>query len=279
MLRTAMPIAFVLLLVRVHSAYGDDGAQTRVMPERLQSAIGKVDELAKQTLTQSGIPGIAIAVVHHDRVIYQQGFGVREAGQPLPIDADTVFQVASVSKPITSTILAALVGQRLIAWDDRIIDHDPGFRLYDPFVTRELTLRDLLCHRSGLPDHCGDWLEDLGYGRDEILKRLRFQPPASSFRSQYAYTNYGFSEAACAAAKARGTSWEELAERTLFAPLGMKSTSYRFADYAKAPNRALLHVKVDGHWIPKNMRRPDAQAPAGGCSTTLNDLRAGCGCS
>ena len=106
------------------------------MPERLQSAIGKVDELAKQTLTQSGIPGIAIAVVHHDRVIYQQGFGVREAGQPLPIDADTVFQVASVSKPITSTILAALVGQRLIAWDDRIIDHDPGFRLYDPFVTR-----------------------------------------------------------------------------------------------------------------------------------------------
>ena len=101
---------------------------------------------------------------------------------------------------------------------------------------------------------------------------MRYQPPDSSFRSQYAYTNFGYSEAGYAAAKASGESWEELAAKKLFEPLGMTSTSYRFADYAKAKNRALLHVRVDGKWIAKNTRQPDAQAPAGGASTTLNDL-------
>jgi CubicO group peptidase (beta-lactamase class C family) len=101
---------------------------------------------------------------------------------------------------------------------------------------------------------------------------LRYQPPASSFRTEFAYTNFGYSEAAYAAAKARGEAWDDLAAKTLFVPLGMTSTSYRFADYAKAQNRALLHVRVDGKWIAKNTRQPDAQAPAGGVSTTLGDL-------
>jgi len=197
---------------------------------------------------------------------------VCEAGKPQRIDADTVFQVASMSKPLTSTVLAALVGEKRIGWDDRVIDHDPGFRMYDPYVTRELRLRDLLCHRSGLPDHCGDLLEDIGYGRQEVLRRLRFQPPASSFRAQYAYTNFGYSEAGYAAARASRASWENLAVKKLLAPLGMTSTSFRFADYAKAKNRALLHVRVNGKWIAKNTRQPDAQAPAGGASSTLNDL-------
>jgi CubicO group peptidase (beta-lactamase class C family) len=246
--------------------------QTQVTPERVKQAIGELETLTKKTLDDIGVPGIAIAVIHQDQVVFKQGFGVREAGRPERIDADTVFQVASMSKPITSTVLAALVGQGQIDWDDRVIDHDPGFRMYQPFVTRELRLRDLLCHRSGLPDHAGDLLEDLGYSAPEILHRLRYQPPASSFRTEFAYTNFGYSEAAYAAAKARGEAWDDLAAKTLFVPLGMTSTSYRFADYAKAQNRALLHVRVDGKWIAKNTRQPDAQAPAGGVSTTLGDL-------
>jgi CubicO group peptidase (beta-lactamase class C family) len=247
-------------------------AQEHVAPERLQSAVHKLDKLANETLNRMSLPGIAIVVVHDDRVVFNKGYGVREAGKPERIDADTVFQVASVSKPITSSVLAALVGEGRVGWDDRVIDRDPGFRLLDPWVTRELRLRDLLCHRSGLPDHCGDWLEDLGYSRQEILKRLRFQPPAGSFRSEYAYTNFGYSEAAYAAARANGDSWESVATKQLFAPLGMTSTSYRFADYARAANRARLHVRVDGKWAAKYTRQPDAQAPAGGVSTTLNDL-------
>ncbi len=123
-----------------------------------------------------------------------------------------------------------------------------------------------------MPDHAGDLLEDVGYSAPEILHRLRYQPPASSFRTEFAYTNFGYSEAAYAVAKSRGEEWNDLAAKTLFAPLGMTSTSYRFADYAKAKNRALLHVRAGGKWIAKNTRQPDAQAPAGGISTTLNDL-------
>jgi len=253
-------------------ASAQDGANVSVSPERVQSALEALDKLATKTLNDTGVPGIAIVVIHRDQVVFIKGYGVREAGKPERIDADTVFQVASVSKPIASTVLAAVVGEGIVGWDDRVIDHDPGFRMYDPYVTRELTLRDFLCHRSGLPDHCGDLLEDMNYSTQEILRRLRYQPPASSFRSQYAYTNFGYSEAAYAAAKACGKSWDVLAEEKLFEPLGMKSSSYRFADYAKAPNRARLHVLIDGKWVAKHTRQPDAQAPAGGASTTLNDL-------
>jgi CubicO group peptidase (beta-lactamase class C family) len=177
-----------------------------------------------------------------------------------------------VSKPITSTILAILVGLGLIDWDDRVAELDPGFRLYDPWATRNVTLRDLLCHRSGLPDHAGDLLEDLGYPRDEVLHRLRHLKPASSFRSQYAYTNFGYTAAAVAAARAAGKAWEDLAAERLYRPLGMKSTSSRFADYAAAKNRALLHTRVEGKWVAKYVRDPDAQSPAGGVSSTAADL-------
>jgi CubicO group peptidase (beta-lactamase class C family) len=183
-----------------------------------------------------------------------------------------VFLLASVSKPITSTLLALLVGEGLIAWDDRLIDLDPDFRLLDPWATRQVTVRDMLCHRSGLPDHAGDLLEDLGYRRAEVLYRLRYARPASSFRSQYAYTNFGFTAAAVAAVKPAGKSWEDLAAEKLYRPLGMKSTSSRFADYAAARNRAHLHVRAEGKWVPKYVRDADAQSPAGGVSATARDL-------
>lgn len=275
-LGSSLAAAVVCFALALHglptAAHGQDQAGDRVSSERIQTAVAALENLANKTLSDTGVPGIGIVIVHRDQVIYAKGFGVREAGKPEPIDANTVFQVASVSKPLASSVLAAVVGEGLVDWDDRVIDHDPSFRMYDPYVTRELRLRDLLCHRSGLPDHCGDLLEDMGYEPHEILRRLRYQPPASSFRSQYAYTNFGYSEAAYAAAIACGKSWDELAKKKLFAPLGMKSTSYRFADYEKATNRARLHVPVDGKWVAKYTRQPDAQAPAGGASTTLSDI-------
>src|SRR4051794_10203113 len=133
-----------------------------VTAQKVKAALPELEKLAEQSLKKTGVPGLAVAVVYKDRAVYLKGFGVRQAGKDEPVDADTVFQLASVSKPITSTILAILVSLGLIDWDERVIDLDPDFRLYDPWVTREVTLRDLLCHRSGLPDHGGDLLEDLG---------------------------------------------------------------------------------------------------------------------
>jgi CubicO group peptidase (beta-lactamase class C family) len=251
-------------------------AQTAPSPEvteeKVKTALPELEKLAGQTLKKTGVPGMAIAVVYKDRVVYLKGFGVRQAGAAGSVDEDTVFLLASVSKPIASTLLALLVGERLIAWDDRLSDLDPDFRLADPWVSREVTLRDMLCHRSGLPDHAGDLLEDLGYGRAEVLHRLRFLKLASTFRSHYAYTNFGYTAAAVAAARAAGKSWEDLSAERLYRPLGMKSTSSRFRDYAAAPNRARLHVHAGGKWVARYVRDPDAQSPAGGVSSTARDL-------
>jgi CubicO group peptidase (beta-lactamase class C family) len=243
-----------------------------VTPEQVQAALPKLDDYVEQAMKQTGVPGLGIAVVHQDRVVYLKGFGVRAIGEAAPVDGDTVFQLASVSKPMATTVLAALVGEGLIDWDDRIIDHDPDFRLYDPWVTRQITFRDALCHRSGLPGHAGDLLEDLGYERGEILRRLRFVKPAYGFRAGYAYTNFVFTEGGVAGARAAGKTWEELCADKLYRPLGMKSTSSRHADYAAAKNRARLHTRVGGKWAAKFDRQPDAQAPAGGASSSARDL-------
>ncbi|HEU0157385.1 MAG TPA: serine hydrolase [Stellaceae bacterium] len=241
-------------------------------PARLEDMLQQFDRLAQDIMRRSGIPGMSIAVVHRDRLVYIKSFGVREAGKPAPVDPDTVFQLASVSKPIAATVIAALVGDGTVGWDDPVVRHDPGFEMHDPWVTREVTLRDMLAHRSGLPDHAGDMLEDLGYDRGQVLHRLRYQKPDSGFRARYAYTNFGFTEAAVAAASAAGNSWEDLSAERLYRPLGMAHASSRFADFTAAANRVRGHVRIGGEWVAKYTRDPDAQSPAGGVSASVRDM-------
>ena len=225
-----------------------------------------------ETLRRTGVPGLSVAIVHKDQVVHLKGFGVRQAGKSEPVDPDTVFQLASMSKPIASTVVAALVGDRLVAWDDPIIRHEPAFAMYDAWVARQVTLRDMFCHRSGLPDHAGDPLEDIGYGRAEVLHRLRFIESDSSFRSKYAYTNFGLTAAAVAAAKASGKSWEDVSAERLYQPLGMKQTSSRFEDFTASANRTVGHVRQEGAWVAKFVRDPDAQSPAGGVCSSARDM-------
>jgi CubicO group peptidase (beta-lactamase class C family) len=240
--------------------------------EQVARAIHEVDGIAQEKVQESAVPGLAIAVVFQDKIAYAKGFGVRDVKTRAPVDADTVFQLASLSKPIGSTVVARLVGDGKITWDSRLSLLDPSFAMFDPWVTREITIRDMYAHRSGLPEHAGDLLEDLGFGREEILHRLRYQYPASSFRSEYAYTNFGMTEAAVAAAKADGLAWEEASEEKLYKPLGMSSTSSRYAAFMARPNKALGHVLVEGQWVQKFKRDPDPQSPAGGVSSSVNDL-------
>jgi len=243
-----------------------------VSQERLQNAILAIEKLAKKQVDDKIVPGLSIAIVHDDKVVFAKGFGSREVGKPEMVDADTVFQLASISKSVSSTVVAALVSEGKVGWDSRISQLDPGFQMNDPWVTRELTIRDLLAHRSGLPEHAGDLLEDIGYDRAQVLYRLRYQKPDSSFRSEYAYTNFGFSEGAIAAARSCNAGWEDLSEAKLFQPLGMTSTSARYADFWGRTNKAVGHVLVDGAWVHHNQRNPDAQSPAGGVSSSANDM-------
>src|SRR5207237_7183712 len=156
-----------------------------------------------------------------DKAVYAKGFGVRDVNGKAPVNADTVFQLASVSKPIGAAVVAAFVGDGKITWDSRVNELDPTFVMFDPWVTHEVTIRDMYAHRSGLPEHAGDLLEDLGFTRAEILRRLRYQHPESSFRSHYAYTNFGITAAAVAAVKAYDMEWEGASEEKLYKPLGM----------------------------------------------------------
>ena len=150
-----------------------------VSREKVAAALPQLEALARKAIETGGVPGLAIAVVQGDTVVYLKGFGRREAGKPETVDADTVFQLASLSKPVSATVVAALVGKGVVGWDSRIADLDPAFRLHDAYPTAEVTVRDLFDHRSGLPGNAGNELEALGYDRDEILHRLRQVKPAT----------------------------------------------------------------------------------------------------
>ena len=240
--------------------------------QQVDNALGKLDGLVQDAMNRTGVPGVAVAVVHQDKVVYLKGFGVREAGKPDMVDPETVFQLASVSKPLASTVVAGVVGRKTIAWDDPVIAHNPSFSLKDPYITRNATFADLLSHRSGLHTGAGDLLEDLGFDRTYILSHLN-QQPLDPFRSSYNYSNFGYTEGAQAAADAVKMSWEDLAQQSLFTPLHMTETSYRHADYQKAPDKALLHVPVGNNtWVAEYSRNPDAEAPAGGASSSVRDL-------
>ena len=247
------------------------GAQTATR-EKVMAAVPALKALAEQTVAKGEVPGLAIAVVQDDEVVYLAGFGIRKVGAAEKVDADTVFQLASLSKPISATIVAALVGEGVVTWDSRIRDIDPGFALHEAYPTAEVTIRDLFAHRSGLSGSIGNDIETLGYSQGEILQRLRLGKPGSSFRSAYAYSNFGLTEGAVAAARVGGKGWEETAEEKLYRPLGMGSTSSRYRDFVARANRAALHVRVDGQWAAFTQRNADPQSPAGGASSNVRDL-------
>lgn len=240
--------------------------------EQVDRALASLDGLVTDAMERTGVPGVAVAVVYRDEVVYSQGFGVREVGKPEAVDADTVFQLASLSKPLASTVVAGVVGSGVIEWDDPVVASNPDFALQDPYVTANATFEDMLSHRSGLSTGAGDLLEDLGYDREYILGHLD-QQPLAPFRSSYNYSNFGFTAGAEAAADATATPWEDLAEQTLFEPLGMTETSYRHEDYVAAANRAAIHVPTgDRTWAALYQRDADAEAPAGGASSSVHDL-------
>lgn len=236
--------------------------------------------LARGIRTRHGTPGIAIGVVFNGTVIALEGLGVRRVGMGGRVTADTVFPLASVSKPIASTVLAKFLtddGGKW-DWDTAISEIDPEFRLRGAFETSDVTIKDLFSHRSGLPEHAGDLMEDLGFSRSTIMARLKYHSTVKrSFRARYAYTNFGLSEPAFAVAKFRkpGMDWETQAATDFFSKIGMDSTSYKFSDLRKRPNRAFGHMrdpKTKAFSVTPNQRQPDAQSPAGGCSSSVRDL-------
>ncbi|WP_369382006.1 serine hydrolase [Streptomyces sp. cg36] len=254
---------------------GPPAPEPQLTGAQVDKAVAALDDDVRALMKRTGVPGVSVGVVYKDKVVYLKGFGVRRVGDSAKVDPDTVFQIASLSKPVASTVVAGVLGQggeKDLGWDTPVAGQLPDFALKDPWVSAHVTPADLFSHRSGLPDHAGDLLEDLGYDRAYVLSHLRYEP-LSAFRASYAYTNFGLTAAAEAVARARGVSWEKLSEDTLYKPAGMDSTSSRFADFDKATDKASTHVKnADGTWSARYVRDADAQAPAGGVSSSARDM-------
>ena len=193
------------------------------------------------------VPGIAIAVVKDGKVIATQGFGVRKLGAPAPVDGKTLFEIASNSKAFTAALLAMLVDEGKLAWDDPVTRHLPDFQMYDAYVTHEMTVRDLLTHRSGLGLGAGDlmWWPTTTFTPDEIIHNLRYIRPATSFRNSYAYDNLLYIVAGKIAAQKAGKSWGDTVRERILKPVGMTATTTSLAENAGNPNQANAHSKID----------------------------------
>ncbi|PYP61334.1 MAG: hypothetical protein DMD26_17745, partial [Gemmatimonadetes bacterium] len=169
------------------------------------------------------IPGLSIAIVRNDSVIYARGFGVLSAQSRTPVNEKTLFEIGSSSKAFTATLIAMLVTDGKMRWDDRVTQYLPDFRMYDPVANEAVTIRDALSHRSGIARGELAWL-GAGISRDEVLRRVRFLKPESPFRSRYSYQNMMFLAAGQAAGKAAGASWDDLIRQRIFTPLGMTAS-------------------------------------------------------
>jgi len=268
---TPSPASALEIDVSDGSPTGDAIAIPGGLAAGVERALAALPGIVADVLAESGVPGMSVAVVLGDDTVFAEGYGTKIAGQDDPVDAGTVFQIASVSKSLTGTIIAKAVSDGLVEWDTPVRELLPGFALADPYVTRNATIADYMTHRSGLYTGAGDDLETLGFDRDTILQRLRLLP-LDAFRSTYNYSNFGITVAGEAVAAAAGMRWEDLAEETLFEPLGMASTSARYDDYLARSDRATINALSDGVFAPLYQRDPDAESPAGGVSSSVVDL-------
>jgi CubicO group peptidase (beta-lactamase class C family) len=206
------------------------------------------DARVEHLRTSIGIPGVSIAIVENGRTVLARGYGVRKQGGSEPVDADTIFPNGSTGKAFTVAALATLVDAGKIGWDDRVIDRLPGFQMYDPWVTREITIRDLLVHRSGLGLGEGDMLfvPRSNLSRAETVRRVRFLKPATSFRSGYAYDNILYMVAGQLIEAVTGQRWEDYVRDHVLLPAGMTHSTTDSAPRFADPDRAWPHARTTG---------------------------------
>ena len=233
-----------------------------------------LDPYVARVMKAFEVPGVSLAIVKDGRVLVAKGYGVRKLGEPSAVDGNTVFGIASNTKVFTATALGLLVEEGRVEWDAPVVRYLPWFQMWDPYVTRELTVRDLLVHRSGLGLGAGDllWWPASTYDRKEIARRLRFIRPATSFRSAYAYDNVLYLIAGEVIEAVSGQSWEDFVSTRILAKVGMTTSSVRHSAATKGGNIATPHAAVDGRVRPIAPFDSDNTNPAGGINSNAQDM-------
>jgi CubicO group peptidase (beta-lactamase class C family) len=231
-----------------------------------------LDAVIEKGMTEMQVPGAAVVVVQYDRIIYMKAFGVREKGKPETVTTDTVFAIASCSKAFTSTALAMLVDDGKLKWDDKVRQHLDYFRISDELADRDVTVRDLLCHRSGMPRH-----DLIGFGQDigseDLIRQWGKGRPSTSFRSTWEYSNVPFTTAGVIAGKLEHSDWATVMKKRIFDPLQMKASSCTYKEGSTAPNHATPHyMGVDKTISAVKWDEIDSAGGAGCINSTVPDL-------
>src|ERR1041385_2351274 len=229
------------------------------------------DRYVAQAANDWKVPALAIAVVKDDSLVFAKGYGVLEIGKNQPADQHTRFAIGSTTKAMTSAALAMLVDDGKLRWDDHVTDYIPELQLYDPYVTRELTIRDLLTHRSGLPGTDLFWAR-WHYTLPEIIHGLRYIKPESSFRSTWSYQNVMYALGGTIIERVSGLSWEAFLRSRIFGPLGMAETEALVAEIGGKPNVSVPHFRTGDSIRVVPMRSTDAIAPAGSVWSSVSDM-------
>jgi CubicO group peptidase (beta-lactamase class C family) len=242
-------------------------AQTNLPPPDL-------DAYVAASMKTFDVPGMAVAIVKDGKVVVAKGYGVRKHGESTPVDEFTQFGIGSNTKAFTTAALATLVDEGKLSWDDPVYQSLPGFVMYDPYVSHEMTIRDLLTHRSGMGLGEGDLLfwPHSTYTRDEIIYKLRFMKPASSFRSTYAYDNLLYMTAGQIIPAVTGTSWDDYVRQHIFAPLGMSHSTISNAAFKPGDDVAYPHERMDGKLQVIPFEVLDNAGPAGAINSCAADM-------
>src|SRR6266581_745054 len=236
----AFAVAALLALLCAHSVAAQSGPPA------------DLDAYVTRAMKTFGVPGLSVAIVKDGKVVVAKGYGVRKMGDAAAVDENTLFGIGSNTKAFTSAALATLVDESKLAWDDPVYERLPGFQMYDPYVSHEMTIRDLLTHRSGMGLGEGDLLfwPHTTFTRQEIIYKLRFMKPASSFRSKYAYDNLLYIAAGQIIPAVTGKTWEQYITEKILQPLGMKTTTLSNAHFPVGANIAWPHSKLGGPLRP-----------------------------
>jgi len=229
------------------------------------------DAYVRAALATWKVPGASVAIVRNDSVIYAKGYGVREIGKPVPVDEHTLFAIGSSSKAFTSAAVAMLVDSGKVRLDATANTYLPNFQLADPFASREITVRDLLSHRSGLARGELIWYGS-AYDRDEILRRVRYLPPTWSFRSTFGYQNIMFLAAGQIVAKTTNASWDDFIKQRIFQPLGMTSSNTSVTALKGIEDVAAPHAELNDTVRAIPYRQIDNIAPAGSINSNAVDM-------
>lgn len=261
----------IALLLTAAWLAGAPCAQGQARAKTRPSPIAQFDADVARMVEAWNVPGLAIAVVRNDSVLLAKGYGVRELGKPDPVDAGTRFAIGSTTKAMTAMALGMLVDEGKVRWDEPVITYLPGFRLSDPYVTRELTVRDLLTHRSGLGNADRLWSGN-DYTPDEIFRRVGRLPLSYGFRAGWVYQNIMYALAGEVVHAASGMSWDAFITARILAPLGMSATVTRLSAVSGQPNVATPHGEIDDTLRVITNRPVDAVAPAGSVWSSVGDM-------